>query len=386
VANPEYVELLRQGVVSWNKWRKENPEVRLDLRGADLRQVDLREARLGWLNLDEADLREACLDAVNLNMSSLHNADLSYAQMGDVNLTRANLSSAKLVGATLSRFDPYESGAILRDANLSSANLNYSFLQSACLDRACLHGTTLIGADLGDADLSDADLSDADLSWAHLRNANLSRITMKGTIIRHLNLLTTKGITEIKHQAPSCVELHTTLLPQDGSALHFLRGTGVPDEWIDFYRSTMMHPIQYYSLFISYSTKDETLARRLHADLQACGVRCWFAPEDMKIGDKFRQRIDEAIHLQDKLLLLLSEHSIASTWVENEVESALEKEDREQREVLFPIRLDDMVMQTSRAWAATLRRTRHIGDFTKWTDPEAYQSAFERLLRDLKQS
>ena len=50
------------------------------------------------------------------------------------------------------------------------------------------------------------------------------------------------------------------------------------------------------------------------------------ATQNMKIGNKFRQRIDEAIHLQDKLLLLLSEHSIASTWVENEVEAALEGE------------------------------------------------------------
>jgi hypothetical protein len=110
------------------------------------------------------------------------------------------------------------------------------------------------------------------------------------------------------------------------------------------------------------------------------------APEDLKIGNKFRQRIDEAIHLQDKLLLLLSEHSIESLWVENEVEAALEKEDRQQREVLFPVRLDDTVMQTSQAWAATLRRTRHIGDFTNWTEPQAYQSAFDRLLQDLKQN
>src|SRR6266700_1127588 len=117
----------------------------------------------------------------------------------------------------------------------------------------------------------------------------------------------------------------------------------------------MMHPIHYYSLFISYSSNDEILAHRLHADLQAHGVRCWFAPEDLKIGNKFRQHIDEAIHLQDKLLLLLSEYSIASTWVENEVEAALENEDRQQREVLFPVRLDDAVMQASKAWAATLR-------------------------------
>jgi TIR domain len=168
--------------------------------------------------------------------------------------------------------------------------------------------------------------------------------------------------------------------------LHFLRGVGVPEEWIAFYQSTMMYPIQYHSCFISYSSKDEALARRLHADLQDQGVRCWFAPEDMKIGDKIRPRIDEAIHMQDKLLLLLSKHSIASTWVEDEVEAALEKEQRQQREVLFPVRLDESVMQTSQAWAAKLRRTRHIGDFTTWTNPQAYQIAFDRLLRDLKKT
>lgn len=84
--------------------------------------------------------------------------------------------------------------------------------------------------------------------------------------------------------------------------------------------------------------------------------------------------------------VLLSEHSIASAWVANEVEAALEKEDRQEREVLFPIRLDETVMHTSESWAATIRRSRHIGDFTNWTEPEAYSLAFERLLRDLKKA
>jgi TIR domain len=214
----------------------------------------------------------------------------------------------------------------------------------------------------------------------------LSDAVINDTVFAHVDLREVKGLAQINHTGPSRVALHTIQLPQDGSALHFLRGTGVPDEWMDFWRTTRMHPIEYHSCFISYSSKDETLARRLHADLQASGVRCWFAPEDLKIGNKFRQRIDEAIHLQDKLLLLLSKHSIESTWVENEVEAALEKEDRQQREVLFPVRLDHTVMLTSQAWAATLRRTRHIGDFTNWTDPQAYQIAFARLLRDLKQN
>ena len=52
--------------------------------------------------------------------------------------------------------------------------------------------------------------------------------------------------------------------------------------------------------------------------------------------------------------------------------------------MLFPIRLDDAVMQTEQAWAADIHRTRHIGDFTRWKDHDAYQQAFQRLLRDLK--
>jgi len=52
--------------------------------------------------------------------------------------------------------------------------------------------------------------------------------------------------------------------------------------------------------------------------------------------------------------------------------------------VLFPIRADYAVMNTTKAWAAELRRTRHIGDFTCWKDNDCYQKAFERLLRDLK--
>jgi hypothetical protein len=96
-------------------------------------------------------------------------------------------------------------------------------------------------------------------------------------------------------------------------------------------------------------------------------------------------RIDEAIRVHDKLLLVLSRSSVESAWVEKEVETAFEKERRQgNKPVLFPIRLDDAVMQTDQAWAADVRRTRHIGDFTRWKDHDAYQQAFQRLLRDLK--
>lgn len=139
----------------------------------------------------------------------------------------------------------------------------------------------------------------------------------------------------------------------------------------------------YYSCFISYSSKDEGFAEKLHGDLEGKGVECWFAPEDMKIGDKIRQRIDDEIRQHGKLLLVLTQNSVASDWVESEVEAAFEKERQSKTTVLFPIRLDDAVMSTQAAWAAEIRRTRHIGDFTKWQDAGAYDKGLVRLLRDL---
>jgi hypothetical protein len=187
-----------------------------------------------------------------------------------------------------------------------------------------------------------------------------------------------------KAKEPSTIGIETIYRSKGHIPETFLRGAGVPDDFMVYMHSLIGEPIEYYSCFISYSSKDEALARRLYADLQSKNVRCWFAPEDMKIGEEIQTRIDEAIRIYDKSLLLLSENSINDSWVKHEVDTALDKETRERRRVLFPIRLDASVMQSTKSWAAHLRRTRHIGDFTQWENHDEYQKAFHRLLRDLK--
>jgi hypothetical protein len=103
----------------------------------------------------------------------------------------------------------------------------------------------------------------------------------------------------------------------------------------------------------------------------------------MPIGGKILDEIDEAIRLREKLLLILSEHSIKSDWVEDEVTAAFEEERRRGQTVLFPIRLDDAVMDTDEAWAAKLRAQRNIGDFRNWKDRSTYRASFRRVIRDL---
>ena len=153
-----------------------------------------------------------------------------------------------------------------------------------------------------------------------------------------------------------------------------------------------MQPIQYQSCFISYSSRDEEFARRLHEKMRGEKLRVWFAPEDMQGGQKLIEQIDRAIQVNDRLLLVLSEHSMNSEWVQTEIRKARQAELREQRQKLFPIRL--MTFERLKDWKlidsktgqdlAEEIRSYHIPDFSNWKNHDAFESAFADLLRDLR--
>jgi hypothetical protein len=222
------------------------------------------------------------------------------------------------------------------------------------------------------------------LRGADLSGADLSGATIGRTTFCDLDLRNVQGLDTLKHVAPSSIGTDTLELSQGDLPDAFLRGAGLSDTFITAARSLVARPIEYYTCFLSYASGDQDFAERLYADLQRKGVRCWFAPEGLKIWEKFWHRNDESIRLYDKLLVVLSRHSVTSTWVEREVMAALEKEHHHNKLVLFPVTLDEQVMQTTLPWAADIRRSRHIGDFTAWKNHDTYQTAFTRLLRDLQ--
>jgi hypothetical protein len=328
MANPEHLEILKQGVRVWNEWRVKKAEVEPDLSGADLSEHELTEF-LGEAPVDDRTVR-MFYEGINfiftdLSEASLENSDLKYA-----NLSKANLSECNL-----------------RGANLYGANLDY-------------------------AQLTDTNLSNARIGWTAFGSTNLS---------------TVKGLNALQHMGPSTIGLDTLYMSGRNIPEGFLRGCGVPEEFIHYFPSLIEaeRSIQFYSCFISYASNDQDFAERLHDDLQAKGVRVWFAPNDLPIGARIRPAIDESIRVHDKLLLVLSETSVSSQWVEQEVETALARErEQEGKTVLFPVRLDDTVMEIKSGWPALLKNTRNVGDFTRWKDHDSYRKAFDRLLRDLK--
>ncbi|MGE0827168.1 MAG: toll/interleukin-1 receptor domain-containing protein [Candidatus Binatia bacterium] len=287
--------------------------------------------------------------------------DLAGASLIAVDLRGADLTGANMAGANLSASDL--TAVNFSEANLTFANLSFSPLSLARLCKA--------------------NLSVAIFSATALLSTDLSEATLNETIFVNVDLSQVKGLNACQHRGPSVID-HRTFMRSGTLPLVFLRGCGLPDIFVEYLPSLFNTPIQFYSCFISYSSKDEEFAQRLYADLQNKGVRGWFAPEDMKIEDEFRSRIDQAIHVHDRLLLILSEHSVNSRWVQKEVETAFEKEEREKRLVLFSVRVDEAVMDSTVGWAADIRRQRHVGDFRQWKDHDPYQRAFSRLLRDLK--
>ena len=224
MANEEHLQILKQGVEQWNKWRTENaiiPDLSgAELSGANLREANLREANLSGAylsdanlvkaDLSEANLSDAKLGRASLSAGSLRGANLSGAYLGaaellgdadlrDANLRGANLSGAKLYEADLKDADLSKAllgGADLSDACLNDAKLVEAYLSEANLRSAYLSGANLRGADLSEADLSDANLSDAKLgrarlSDANLRGANLSGVDLTDADLSRTNLVET---------------------------------------------------------------------------------------------------------------------------------------------------------------------------------------------------
>jgi hypothetical protein len=371
MANAEQLSILTQGCEAWNNWRREHSGVSIDLRAADLQGVDLVQANLA-------------------------NVDLSEAQLSGANLTQADLAKSLLVSTNLS------------GANLTRAILNEAQLTSSAIFRADLTAASLVRANLQNAMVVLSNFTLSDLTQAHLARANLlsalfirtklgstrfDGARLEWTAFIDVDLSSAIGLNDVVHTGPSTLGVDTIVRSSGRIPERFLRGTGLDDRWIAHARSLEQEAPRFSSCFISYATEDQAFAERIHGDLQQNGVRCWFAPRNIRAGRKLHQQIEEAIFTSDRLLLIISRSSMNRDWVSTEIAYARRHEAQENRQILFPISLvpyssitewSCVDVQTGEDAAREIREY-YILDFSNWRDGTAYRAAFEKLLDGLRE-
>lgn len=354
MAIKEHLEVLYEGVTVWNEWRLQEL-----IDSPDLSEAVLREADLTWANLRGTILRGADLIGADITEADLSEADLSETKMRGASLRASNLDWAFLRGADLQSADL--GGANLSDANLSGANLS-----GADLSGARLVGSNLTGANLFGANLEGTSLVEAQLADTKFGNVDLSK---------------TIGLTTVRHSGPSMIGIDTVYRSGGELPEVFLRGAGVPENFITFIKSLSGQRNQLYACTINYASRDQAFCDRLYADLQARGIRTWYFPRHGKRSKEFFQEIQIYQRIFDKVIFVCSKHSLNPRSIVNEIDANLKRERMEHKDVFYPVLLDDYLFTEWQHPHKRLLVERIAADFRGWQrSDKRYQAALAKLI------
>jgi hypothetical protein len=138
----------------------------------------------------------------------------------------------------------------------------------------------------------------------------------------------------------------------------------------------------HHSCFISYSTRDQAFVDRLQEALEREGVDCYKASRDLDVGSPIREEVLRSLHGRDRVIVVLSQSSLASEWVRLEVEATLARAADSGEPLLIPVRLDTAIERASHAWTSRVRALKFC-DLAGWREPERFRQGVVELLAAL---
>lgn len=123
------------------------------------------------------------------------------------------------------------------------------------------------------------------------------------------------------------------------------------------------------SVFISHSYNDTEFVRKLASDLASYGIKPWVDEWEIQPGDSIVEKISEGIRQADYILVVLSEDSVRSKWVQEEIKVAFQRDPAGSKRILIPVVLGKVEIPSF---------LRHI----KYVDlSESYQEGLNEIVR-----
>ncbi|WP_114968006.1 toll/interleukin-1 receptor domain-containing protein [Rhodoferax ferrireducens] len=121
-------------------------------------------------------------------------------------------------------------------------------------------------------------------------------------------------------------------------------------------------------IFLSHASADKGFVRGLAVDLGELGHQPWLDEWEILGGESIPTKIAEGLDQADFVVVVLSEHAVASRWVEQEWQAKFWAEVNERKVTVIPILLNDCTVPT-------LLRTKKYIDFR-----HDYTEALEELV------
>lgn len=372
MAEGKHRAVLLEGVRNWNTWRAEHPDIKPDLRGLNLREEEFRGPR-GRFYFD-FDTALADYDGFDFSNTNLKFADLSFCRFKDADFTNALLQEAKC------------------------SNSDFS---SCCFYSAKLNRTDFTDSKMDSASLEMSTLSQTILESVSLMRTDFSNSRLFRTVFGYVDMSQVIGLSSARFQLRCLVDLITVRLSETDRDI-FLKGAGYPDWAIevnrlaeptntdsnnadvgnDLVQKRIGQPIQIADLFLSHSHGDSAAVDAIQDELNSRGIRSWRYTHDATSGPLERVVFDAMANRI--VLLVLSENSVESDWVEYEARLARQFAKDQRRNVLCPIALDNAWKTCS--WPERLRTQIEeytILDFSSWENRTSFHAEIDRLIAGL---
>lgn len=126
-----------------------------------------------------------------------------------------------------------------------------------------------------------------------------------------------------------------------------------------------------YDIFLSYSNKDKSWVAEFVSALKEAGIKTWFDVHELAPGERWDEKIQQALRESSVIVVILSENSVDSPWIFFELGAAIADKKR-----IIPVLFGDI---ESKRIPSLLRRFQFLKETSPTEAGKQIAKAIERI-------